>query len=70
MQHETIITEPSNFFQTLDKKQGASIRQASWTVAQLNLGAVNLFSRKKLAENMLERILLLFEVSEDLNRIA
>ena len=64
------MTEQSHFFQTLDKKQGASLRQASWTVAQLNPGPVNLLSRKKLAENMLERILPLFEVSEDLNRIA
>ena len=70
MQHETIMTEQSHFFQTLEKKQGASLRQASWTVAQLNPGPVNLLSRKKLAENMLERLLPLYVVREDLNRIA
>ncbi len=70
MQHETIMTEQSHFFRTLEKKQGACLRQAAWTVAQLNPGPVNLLSRKKLAENMLERILPLFEVSEDLNRFA
>jgi hypothetical protein len=70
MKHETIMTEQSHFFQTLEKNKGASLRQASGTVAQLNPGPVNLLSRKKLAENMFERILPLFEVSEDLNRIA
>ena len=63
MQHYTIMTEQSHFFKTLEKKQGACIRQATWIVAQLNLGPMNLLSQKKLAENMLERTLTLFEVS-------
>ena len=70
MQHETIMTEQSHFFQTLETKQWASLRQASWAVAQLNPGPVNLLSLKKLSEDIFEHILPLFEVSENLNRIA
>jgi hypothetical protein len=70
MQHKIIMTEQMHFFQTLEKIQGSSLRQASWKVAQLNPGPVNLLSQKKLAENMLERTLPLFDVREDLNRIA
>jgi DNA repair protein RadC len=70
MQYEKIMAEQSQFFETLAKKQGAYLREAPWTTAQINPGNVNLLSRKKLAENLLERILPLYEVSEDLNRFA
>ena len=64
------MTVQSHFFQTLAQKQGASLRQAPWTLAQINPATVNLLSRKKLAENLLECILPLLEVSGDLNRFA
>jgi len=64
------MTVQSHFFQTLAQKQGACLRQAPWTLAQINPATVNLLSRKKLAENLLECILPLLEVSGDLNRFA
>ena len=70
MQYEPIMTEQSHFFKTLEKKQGACLREAPWITSQINLGTVNLLSRKKFTENLLECILPMFEVSADLNRFA
>jgi len=70
MQYEPIMTVQSHFFKTLEKKQGACLRDAPWTTSQINPGTVNLLSRKKFTENLLECILPLFEVSGDLNRFA
>ena len=64
------MTEQPHFFKTLEKKQGAFLREAPWTTSQINLGTVNLFSRKKITENLLEFILHMFEVSGGLNRFA
>ena len=59
-----------DFFQTLAKKQGTCLKQDPWTAAQLNPSKVKLLNRKKLVENLLERILPLFEVSEELSKFA
>ena len=41
-----------------------------WTTAQLNSSYIRLLSRKNLGEKLLDRILPLFEVSEELTRFA
>jgi len=41
-----------------------------WTAAQLNSSYIRLLSRKNLGEKLLDRILPLFEVSEELTRFA
>jgi len=41
-----------------------------WTAAQLNSSNIRLLSRKNFGEKLLDRILSLFEVSEELTRFA
>jgi len=65
-----MMSKHLDFFQTLAKKQGTCLKQDPWTAAQLNPSKVKLLNRKKLVENLLERILPLFEVSEELSKFA
>ena len=58
------------FFQTLEKNLAPCLMKHQWTVAQLNPSTVNLLNRKKLAGNMLDRILPMYEVSTELSRYA
>ena len=64
------MTAQSHFFQALREKAGPCLIQHPWTIAQINSSNINLLSRKNLAANLLERILPLFEVSEELTRFA
>ncbi|HHZ78469.1 MAG TPA: hypothetical protein EYN57_05900, partial [Candidatus Lambdaproteobacteria bacterium] len=64
------MTAQSHFFQALREKAGPCLIQHPWTIAQINSSNINLLSRKNLAANLLERILPLFEVSEELTRYA
>ena len=64
------MAEHQHFFQALQKKFGASLRLHSWTASQLNSSNIRLLSRKNLGEKLLDRILPLFEVSEELTRFA
>ena len=64
------MAEHEHFFQILQKKLGASLRMNPWTAAQLNSSNIRLLSRKNLGEKLLDRILPLFEVSEELTRFA
>ena len=64
------MAEHEHFFQILQKKLGASLRMHPWTAAQLNSSNIRLLSRKNLGEKLLDRILPLFEVSEELTRFA
>ena len=71
--HNAVLTNnnrATSFFKTLEKKQGACLRDAPWTNTQINLCKVNLLSRKKFAENLLECIIPMFDVNEYLNRFA
>ena len=62
------MTAQSHFFQALREKAGPCLIQHPWTIAQISSSNINLLSRKNLAANLLERILPLFEVSEELTR--
>ena len=62
--------EHEHFFQILQKKLGASLRMHPWTAAQLNSSNIRLLSRENLGEKLLDRILPLFEVSEELTRFV
>ena len=64
------MAEYEHFFQILQKKLCASLRVHHWTAAQLNSSYIRLLSRKNLGEKLLDRILPLFEVSEELTRFA
>ena len=58
------------FFSDITKKLNASLRMHPWTVAQLNSSNIRLLSRENLGEKLLDRILPLFEVSEELTRFV
>ena len=64
------MAEHGHFFQILQNKLGTSLRMHPWTAAQLNSSNIRLLSRKNLGEKLLDRILPLFEVSEELTRFA
>jgi len=64
------MEEHEHFFQIIQKKLGASVRMHPWTAAQLNSSNIRLLSRKNFGEKLLDRILPLFEVSEELTRFA
>ena len=64
------MVEHEHFFQVLQKKLGASLRLHHWTATQLNSSNIRMLSRKNLGEKLLDRILPLFEVSEELTRFA
>ena len=61
------MKEQPHFFKTLDKKQGAYLSDAPGAHSQINLGKVNLLSRIKFNQIILESIPPIFEVNVDLN---